>query len=270
MSEMNIPYGLEENLEIPPCRFKSIWKVIAKNTYQVNPREGFATPGLFVTYDGQGSLICSERRNELQSGTVHFIPQAIPCSYRCIDDNWKFYFLEFSSLDMARFLDLPIGETVSTGKIPEAIQLCERLINNLITKPPGYGYTADILLQELLLLIAREETISTAIRYSELDQILFYMHKNIGGPFRVEDLLRQTDLSRTSFFARFRAMTGISPSQYMQELKLASAKASLETTHLSVKEISSTLNFYDEFHFSKAFKKRYGYSPSEYRRQKKV
>ncbi len=262
MSEMNIPYKLEGELELPPCKFKSIWKVKAKNSYHANQAVGFANPGLFITYVGQGDLRRSGRHDDLHSGTVYFMPEAIPCSYRCKDDNWQFYFLDFSSLDMARYLELPIEKTLSTGKIPEAIQLCERLIDTLIAKPPGYGYTADILLQELLLLFARERPSSRMIRHPELDAILFYMHKNIGKPFRIEDLLRQTELSRTAFFARFRAMTGQSPSQYMQELKLASAKASLETTNLSIKEIAATLHFYDEFHFSKTFKKRYGVAPS--------
>ncbi|WP_269432460.1 helix-turn-helix domain-containing protein [Gordoniibacillus kamchatkensis] len=64
----------------------------------------------------------------------------------------------------------------------------------------------------------------------------------------------------------FRSRTGMSPSRYMQGLKLDSAKAALETTRLSVKEIAAALHFYDEFHFSKLFKQRYGISPREYRR----
>jgi AraC-like DNA-binding protein len=265
---MDIPYHLEEqeDLRSPPCKFNSIWKVKANHSYQPRQANGFETPGLFVTYEGQGILDHSGRCDELDAGTVFFIPDATPCSYRCKDDDWKFYFLEFSGLDMARSLGLPVEEILSSGRIPDAILLCERMIDNLITKPSGYGYTADILLQELLLLFARELPASKSIRYPELDAVLFYLHKNIGKPFRIDDLLRQTELSRTAFFARFRAMTGQSPNRYMQELKLASAKASLETTNLSIKEIASALCFYDEFHFSKMFKKRYGTSPSSLQR----
>lgn len=41
----------------------------------------------------------------------------------------------------------------------------------------------------------------------------------------------------------------------MLKLKLESAKVSLDTTSLSAKKIASALHFYDEFHFSKLFKK---------------
>jgi len=91
------------------------------------------------------------------------------------------------------------------------------------------------------------------------------MHKNIDKSFRVDELVRRSGMSRTSFFTRFRAVTGYSPNDYMLMLKLESAKVSLETTSLSVKEIGSKLQFYDEFHFSKLFKRRFGLSPSAFR-----
>ncbi|BBH20097.1 hypothetical protein Back11_14420 [Paenibacillus baekrokdamisoli] len=268
MSYMDIPYRLEVQAAVPLCKFLSIWKVQANDAYQVNKGEGFLTPGLFIIYEGIGAFSQSTERYELLPGTFFFVREAIPCSYRCQMDNWKFYFLDFSSLEMTHFLNLPICEVVLTGKMTEATQLCERLIDNLIVQPVGYAYSANLLLHEVLLLFAREQSVSETTRHTELDKILFYMHKNIDKPFRIEELVQQSGLSRTTFFARFRSTTGMSPSNYMLKLKLESAKASLETTNLSVKEIASALHFYDEFHFSKLFKRNYGQSPSAFRGQK--
>ncbi|MCF2938503.1 AraC family transcriptional regulator [Paenibacillus alkaliterrae] len=265
---MDIPYGLGEKSVVPLCKFISIWKVQANDAYQVSKGEGFNAPGLFITYKGKGTLSQSTDRHELHAGTYFFVQEAVPSTYRCQNDDWKFYFLDFSSLDMARFLQLPVCEVVSTGKLAEAIQLCERMIDNLIAQPTGYAYSANILLQEVLLLFAREQTVADNFRHTELNKILIYMHKNIDKPFRAEELVQKSGLSRTSFFTRFRSITGLSPSSYMLKLKLESAKASLETTNLSVKEIASGLHFYDEFHFSKLFKRSYGLSPSAFRRLK--
>ncbi|MBY3621528.1 helix-turn-helix domain-containing protein [Acinetobacter sp. CUI P1] len=266
MSYMNIPYGLEEQPPIPPCNFTSIWKVQANETYQVSKGEGFQAPGLFITYKGKGALTQLTNQYELHAHSYFFVQEAIPSHYSCQNDEWKFYFIDFSSLDMAHFLQLPVSEVVSTGKMTEAIQLCERIIDNLIVQPTGYAYSANIMLQEILLLFAREQSLTDTFRHTELNKILIYMHKNIDKPFRVDELVKQSGLSRTSFFTRFRSITGLSPSHYMLRLKLESAKASLDTTTLSVKEIASTLHFYDEFHFSKWFKKSYGLSPTSYRR----
>ncbi|WP_201008587.1 helix-turn-helix domain-containing protein [Paenibacillus glycanilyticus] len=265
MSFMNIPYELEEHPLPPPCKFRLIWKVQADNAYQVTKPAGFSFPGLFATWEGKGVITLGSEQHELDAGTYIIVPPDISTAYRCLNGNWKFYFLEFDSLDMALGLNLPVGIPVSTAKMAEAARMNERLINNLIMKPAGYAYDSHLAMQELLLLFARERNADRSGRHPELDDILYRMHQTIGQPFPTEEWIRQSGLSRTAFFTRFRERTGMSPNQYMQELKLAAAKTSLETTQASVKEIAAALQFYDEFHFSKLFKKRYGLSPRAYR-----
>lgn len=265
MSYMDIPYGLDDHFSVPEFRFKSIWKVQANDTYQVNQPNGLDIPGIFVAYEGKGAFTYSDTRHELDAGTYTIVQNGVPCSYRCVGGDWKFYFIHFDPLDMAFHLDLPVGKPVSTAKMPEAVRLCERLIDSLIVKPKGYGLTVQLLSQELLQLLAREHDANYESRHPELDDVLYQMHKNIGQTVPIDDFVRQSGLSRTVFFARFRSRTGMSPNRYMQELKLASAKAALETTNSSVKEIAAALRFYDEFHFSKLFKQRYGVAPRSYR-----
>jgi AraC-like DNA-binding protein len=264
MSYMNIPYVLGK-APITFPQFISIWKVQANDAYNIINREGFVVPGLFITYEGKGILSQGNNRHELQAGTFFFVQEAIVTEYRCQDDNWKFYYLDFSSLDMIRNLQLPVSTVETTGKVAEAVLLCERMIDTLIAESFGYAYSANIILQQLLVLLARENESSPTLRQTELDNILIYIHRNMDKGIRVEELIERSGLSRTAFFSRFRALTGQSPSEYMLNLKLESAKVSLETTSLTVKEIASHLQFYDEFHFSKLFKRKYGQSPSTWR-----
>lgn len=264
MSFMNIPYGLSQS-PVPGSSFMSIWKVQANDAYQVTKGAGFDHPGLFITYEGGGTLSQGTQHFDLQAGTYFFVQDAIPSSYRCLNDDWKFYFLDFSSLDIVRELQLPVSKSVTTGRVPEAIQWCERLIDTLIAEPLGYAYTVNICMQELLLLLAREQSAEPDSRHTELNKILIYIHRHIDQSIRTEELIAWSGMSRTAFFSRFRAVTGQSPGDYILHLKLESAKVSLESTNLSVKEIASHLQFYDEFHFSKLFKRKYGLSPSAYR-----
>ncbi|PRX73663.1 helix-turn-helix protein [Cohnella sp. SGD-V74] len=262
---MDIPYALADADELPECRFRSIWKVQANDAYQVRQPSGFPDSGMFVTFAGQGRLQLPSGTRDLTAGTFFIVDKNVPCSYRCMNDDWKFYFIDYRDAGMARHLELPAGETATTAKMPEIVRLCERLIDSLIVRPAGYRYGVHLHLQELLLLLARERYDSRVTRYPELDEVLHLMHRNIGMTLRVEEAVQRTGLSRTAFFQRFREMTGTSPTRYMLELKLASAKVSLETTSLSVKEIADALGFYDEFHFSRTFKRHYGVSPRAYR-----
>ncbi|CAI6060651.1 AraC family transcriptional regulator [Cohnella sp. JJ-181] len=267
MAYMDIPYGLDDQFSLPELRFRSIWKVQANRTYQAAKPLGFDVPGIFVTFEGRGTLSQSDARYELEAGTYMIVQPGLPCAYRCADDLWNFYFIHFEPLDMALLLDLTAGRPASSARMAEAVRLCERMIDSLIVRPKGYKFMVNLEMQKLLLLFATEQDAGSGSRYSELDDILYRMHKNIGQPAAIDDLVRQSGLSRTVFFARFRARTGMSPHRYMQELKLASAKTSLETTNLSVKEIAAALQFYDEFQFSKLFKQRYGASPRAYRQR---
>ncbi|MHA6480981.1 helix-turn-helix domain-containing protein [Paenibacillus sp. strain BS8-2] len=266
MPVMDIPYELKPSDELPACKFHTIWKVHANNAYQVDKPGGFSVPGLFVTIEGTGSLTMAGEPAFLHAGTFFFVDTGIPCSYRCLNGDWKFYFIDFDRMDLVRSLDLPSGQVMTSARIPDAVKLCEQMIDNLIVQPVGYAYSAHHSVQALLLLFARERSDTRSSRYPELDSVLFRMHKNIDKPYELDSFIAESGLSRTAFFSRFRAMTGRSPARYMLELKLASAKASLETTNLSIKEIASALSFYDEFHFSKMFKQRYSVSPKAYRK----
>ncbi|OCT11735.1 hypothetical protein A8709_28080 [Paenibacillus pectinilyticus] len=267
MTSINIPYKLEKR-EVPLPVFHSIWQVQVDNSYEVLNREGFKIPCLFLTYDGKGSITLGNHTYELEKNTFFFVEDSIPTMYKCLNNNWKFYFLDFSQLNMTRHLQLPVMEVISTGKMAEVMQLCERMIDGLIVQPHGYEYASNISLQELLLLLSREHSLVSLSPHSELNQILIYIHRNLDKQIRIEDLLQLCGWSRTTFFTRFRALTGLSPTDYLLKLKLAAARVTLETTSLSLKEIAAKLHFYDEFHFSKLFKKAYEQSPSTYRKVK--
>ncbi|MFB9751999.1 AraC family transcriptional regulator [Paenibacillus hodogayensis] len=265
MVYMDIPYELDDGVALPTFRFKSIWKVHANDTYQVSKPHGFKYTGIFVTFEGEGSLKLLDQTFGLETGTYIIVPPSIPSAYSCVDGDWKFYFILFDPMEIVSHLDLSVGQPVTTAKMPDAVRLCERLIDNLIISPKGFGLTAQLSAQELLLHFAKEKFAYAQSRHPELDDILFQMHRQIGHPMPIDDLVRQSGLSRTVFFARFRSRTGMTPSRYIQQLKLATAKVALETTNASVKEIAGALQFYDEFHFSKLFKTRYGMAPSTYR-----
>jgi len=57
------------------------------------------------------------------------------------------------------------------------------------------------------------------------------------------------------------------PSQIIQERVILEAKKQIHLTRKSIKEITVELNFNDEFHFSKYFKKYVGISPSQFRKE---
>ncbi|MDU7960296.1 MAG: helix-turn-helix transcriptional regulator, partial [Escherichia coli] len=60
----------------------------------------------------------------------------------------------------------------------------------------------------------------------------------------------------------FLRYTGKTPKEYYLDARLDLALSLLKQQGNSVGEVADTLNFFDSFHFSKAFKHKFGYAPS--------
>ena len=72
-------------------------------------------------------------------------------------------------------------------------------------------------------------------------------------------------ISVSSLQRSFNAHFGMSPKKYLLKLRMNHALELLTENVLSVKEIAFACGFNDEKYFSRAFKDRYGYSPSKMR-----
>lgn len=65
----------------------------------------------------------------------------------------------------------------------------------------------------------------------------------------------------------FKSEVGISPITYLRDLRLDKARSLLETTFLSMKEIGIAIGMLNTGLFTRDFKKKYGITPTEYRRR---
>jgi AraC family transcriptional regulator of arabinose operon len=72
-------------------------------------------------------------------------------------------------------------------------------------------------------------------------------------------------LSTSRFAHVFRGVTGESPMQYVERLRLEQAEQLLLRTDLTIKEIAIRSGFVDAAYFSTRFRRRYGRAPSVWR-----
>jgi AraC family transcriptional regulator of arabinose operon len=95
---------------------------------------------------------------------------------------------------------------------------------------------------------------------------LAIMRREFHRDLRVEELARAVNLSPSRFAHLFRAETGLAPKQCLARLRLERAKALLEGSFLSVKEVMAAVGFSDPSHFSRDFKRLHGLVPTALRR----
>ncbi|WKL02877.1 AraC family transcriptional regulator [Paenibacillus amylolyticus] len=92
-----------------------------------------------------------------------------------------------------------------------------------------------------------------------------YMDIHFAGGISVEGVSTHAGVDRTHFAKQFRKAYGLSPVQYIQQLKMNQAKRLLVQTPLSLTEVAHSVGYPDLFSFSKAFKKQVGLPPNRYR-----
>lgn len=94
-----------------------------------------------------------------------------------------------------------------------------------------------------------------------------YMNANFCDPQTdVKTVCAEAFISESSLQRAFAKYFGMSPKQYLINLRMNRALQLLTENELSVKEICFACGFTDEKYFSRAFKKKYNYPPSQLRK----
>ncbi|MEL6358949.1 MAG: ATP-binding protein, partial [Bacteroidota bacterium] len=96
----------------------------------------------------------------------------------------------------------------------------------------------------------------TRLVESELDQNL-----------SIEEMAAQLHLSRVQFFRKVKALTGLSPSRFVQRIRLRHAASLLSHSDLTISEIAYQVGFSDPKYFSKQFATVFGQLPTSYRNE---
>ncbi len=80
-----------------------------------------------------------------------------------------------------------------------------------------------------------------------------------------DDIARQFGMSNRNFTRRFKDATGETPLNYLQSMRMAIAKQTLEDSHITVKETAERVGYTDLIFFRNLFKRCTGLTPNEYR-----
>ncbi len=175
--------------------------------------------------------------------------------------------------------NIPVLIITARGIVSDLERIKQLGADDYIVKP----FTEDELLTIIPTLINRSRirtelsgTGSAAMNITEddilaqqnewLKELKETVYQHLGqADFSVDDLAASMHTGRTQFFLKVRKLTGLTPNQYIQEMRLQQARQLLEMkVHSSVKKVIKIIGLRDERHFAKLFKQRFGKSPYDY------
>lgn len=163
------------------------------------------------------------------------------------------------------------SHVIAMGSALDAARNClEQLLLETQAPQPMGEQMASFLLGQLLVLIGRNlpqaqnldsEDLAIVIQIQQLLETRYWEQ------WQLETLAKAYGISVSGLCHRFKAVTGSSVMAYLQDCRIASAKALLSSTALPVGQIVERCGFSDSSNFSRSFKVRTGFTPLQFRKQ---
>ncbi|HIY58041.1 MAG TPA: AraC family transcriptional regulator [Candidatus Tetragenococcus pullicola] len=152
-----------------------------------------------------------------------------------------------------------------------------QLLNEFQQHPSSFDLISKGLVLEIMgltwrCLVKRQQqaqsSLSKSDRFNQVIQLIIaYMENNYAQDISIEQLATTHFISPTYLSKIFKEVTGVSPINYLIQIRLEKAFQLLETDEYSIKEVAKAVGYEDAYHFSKSFKKQYGQSPSKIRQE---
>ena len=122
--------------------------------------------------------------------------------------------------------------------------------------------------------VEKKEALPEIILEERDRQFLKYLDKlildNIASPkLSIEMLCDTMKFGRTIFFRRVKALTGMTPADYIRTVRLRRAAELLASDNVTVAEVSYKVGIEDPHYFIKLFKNQYGITPKKYQQGQK-
>ncbi len=227
----------------------------------------------FVT-NGTGTFHISNQSYTLKAGDLFFIPPGILTFYQADTDTpWSYTWIGMRGTILPK-----VFNDAGLSKKNPILKYSDRLLdalNNVYLHSNTDGFdslsTAGCLylfLDELTKCGTSTGNVLT-VQQTYIDAAVKYIDQNIYNSISVSALSDMLGIDRSYFCSIFKMSMGVSPQQYIINLKMQKAKLFLETTNVDIKYIADSLGYKDLYAFSHTFKRIHGISPKEWRTQKK-
>ena len=144
--------------------------------------------------------------------------------------------------------------------------LAARLAGELREADPHAPLIAEGLALEILGLFARAEE-KSMFRPRWLEAARDYVRANCGAAVRLDDVAAHVGRRSPQLAAAYRRGFGCTIGEDARAFRLQRAASLLATTAEPISGIAVACGFYDQPHFSRAFRRTYGMTPLAYRRR---
>jgi len=149
----------------------------------------------------------------------------------------------------------PLGEPQRAARLTQELDAADDLA----------PLAAEAIALELLVMMARIESATLKSPPSWLLRAQELLHERFAGPLRISEVAQAVGIHPAHLARTFRAHFSVSIGSYVRRLRLEWAAVELGRADSSLAAIALDAGFADQSHFTRAFKRQLGITPSAFR-----
>lgn len=213
---------------------------------------------------------------EISAGTVILLYPGVWHRYKPnVNTGWEEYWIGFSGNYVNYLLEQecfsPQNPIIKIGFNTEFTDTISKLRSATESKDDSYRKFSSFLLIQLLGIVYASALMTKEKKSKKenlIEEILEEIHEKWNQNIDLQELAAKRNVSYIWFRKNFKELTGTSPNQYQLMLKIRKAEQQILHSSLTLSEIAYNSGFESESYFSRIFKQKMGYKPSELRKAK--
>lgn len=226
-----------------------------------NNRERWA---IILKYEGETVYFSRGKQYISNANNIIILPKGVSYKWRCTQSG-HYSVIEFDSeLKSEEILSFSLKSSEKILKLFKNLEL-KRMQNKENSELESMK---DIYTVLSMLAVAEPKKYQPAEKHQKLAPALEYMAQNYNIKVKNDELAALTGVSTVYFRKLFTEVMGQSPIDYIQSLRIQKAKEMLQSDYGSITDVASALGYQSIYDFSRAFKKRVGMSPIQYKKRK--
>lgn len=244
--------------------------------YRPNGRSDYL---LVYIVRGMGYVIIDNKKipvHQKQAFILHPHEPQYYCFYK--KDNTLNYWVHFNGTQCESIINDLHLDSINILRLntdtPDIEETICRMCHEYIRKKPCYEQICSGLLITALSLISRSLFYS-GIKENNgksdlIDQIITEFYVSLQNPITIDNLAKKFSISTNSLIREFKKSTGMTPAQYVIDMRMKKAEELLLFSNYSINQIAEFLGYQNYSYFSRLFKKHRGVSPNDFRAHRSI
>jgi AraC family transcriptional regulator of arabinose operon len=238
------------------------------DTYVTHRPEGRSDWLIVYTLEGEGYFRTASGEKLCGAGDITLLKAGVPHQYgTCSGKVWHFVWAHFPRLSETAYLpdeEVLILSINSEYRRKRIYRSLKKVLKDSLERFSFWQELCENSIREILLLIA--QSVNKNID-SRVEQVLHMLSKDMKERVRIEDLAKAVNLSASRLSHLFKAETGESILDTLNQMRLRQAAMLFEHTDRTASEAALDVGFLSYNHFAESFRRFYGISPRAYKKK---